>query len=316
MLLLTTNLLKRLFGTANKKNEHSTHNSASIINSSPLQAYEIGLGINALSNIINNDLARDCISDMVTLMKHPNPYIRKKSILVMYKIYLKYPQGLRLTYDVLIGHLDDTNLSVASTAVNVICELANKNPRNFLQLAPSFFNLLKTTTNNWLLIKIVKLFSSLVSEEPKLARKLLEPLTKIILNTAAKSLQYECIYTITQALQYSKKSDGTDSKHTPDAIKICIEYLSGFIKENDPNLQYLGLVGLIELLKSCDSSIVMRDKGSKGVILKCISSEDVTIKRKTLSLISSLATKESLIDLVNHLLVVSVHHCVYMWGGG
>lgn len=74
-----------------------------------------------------------------------------------------------------------------------------------------------------MLIKVVKLLGSLVTEEPRyfflfilieffftkkgikkllsvrsLARKLLEPLVTIIQNTGAKSLQYECIYTVTE----------------------------------------------------------------------------------------------------------------------
>lgn len=56
--------------------------------------------------------------------------------------------------------------------------------------------------------KVVKLLCSLVSKESRLARKLLEPLANIIQNTGAKSLQYECIYTITEALIYSKREDG------------------------------------------------------------------------------------------------------------
>ena len=56
----------------------------------------------------------------------------------------------------------------------------------------------------------VKLLGSLVPEEPRLSRKLLEPLATIIQNTAAKSLQYECIHTVTLALPYTKRSDGTD----------------------------------------------------------------------------------------------------------
>jgi len=52
---------------------------------------------------------------------------------------------------------------VASAAVNVICELARKNPKNYLPLAPQLFKLLNDSSNNWMLIKIVKLvsFSSL-----------------------------------------------------------------------------------------------------------------------------------------------------------
>lgn len=46
---------------------------------------------------------------------------------------------------------------VQSAAVNVICELARKNPKNYLSLAPLFFKLMTSSTNNWVLIKIIKL---------------------------------------------------------------------------------------------------------------------------------------------------------------
>ena len=48
----------------------------------------------------------------------------------------------------------------------VICELADKNPKNYLSMAPQFFRLLTTSSNNWMLIKVVKLLGSLVPEEP------------------------------------------------------------------------------------------------------------------------------------------------------
>lgn len=48
-------------------------------------------------------------------------------------------------------------IGVQSAAVNVVCELARKNPKNYLSLAPVFFKLMTTSTNNWMLIKIIKL---------------------------------------------------------------------------------------------------------------------------------------------------------------
>ena len=42
-----------------------------------------------------------------------------------------------------------TQVSVVSCAVNVVCELARKNPANFLSLAPIFFKLLTASSNNW-----------------------------------------------------------------------------------------------------------------------------------------------------------------------
>ena len=53
-------------------------------------------------------------------------------------------------------------LGVQSAAVNVICELARKNPKNYLSLAPLFFKLMTNSTNNWMLIKIIKLVSTYV----------------------------------------------------------------------------------------------------------------------------------------------------------
>jgi AP-3 complex subunit delta-1 len=54
-----------------------------------------------------------------------------------------------------------------SAAVNVICELARKNPKNYLSLAPTFFKLMTSSTNNWMLIKIIKLFGALTPLEPR-----------------------------------------------------------------------------------------------------------------------------------------------------
>ena len=52
-----------------------------------------------------------------------------------------------------------SSAGVQSAAVNVICELARKNPKNYLSLAPVFFKLMTSSTNNWVLIKIIKLVS-------------------------------------------------------------------------------------------------------------------------------------------------------------
>lgn len=46
---------------------------------------------------------------------------------------------------------------VVSATVNVLCELARRNPQDYLPLAPQLFHLLTTSSNNWMLIKIVKL---------------------------------------------------------------------------------------------------------------------------------------------------------------
>lgn len=213
-------------------------------------------------------------------------------------MFVKFPQGLRITFERIKERLDDSESSVISCAVNVICELANKNPKNYLAMAPKFFRLLTTSSNNWMLIKVVKLMGSLVSEEPRLARKLLDPLVTIIQNTGAKSLQYECIQTITESLLHTKREDGSDAKNVPEIVKLCSNYLRGFIEEPDQNLKYLGLVGLVSLLKSHPRHVVEH----RELILKCLNDDDNTIRVRALELLTGIVSKKSLVDLVHHLL--------------
>lgn len=132
--------------------------------------------------------------EVTHLTAHPQPYLRKKAVLVLFKMFVRYPEGnatptcqfyctidrllcvvllllgLRLTFHKLQKCMDDPNSAVVSCAVNVITELSDKNPKNYLSLAPSFFQLLSRSSNNWMLIKVVKLLGSLVPEEPRLAR--------------------------------------------------------------------------------------------------------------------------------------------------
>lgn len=158
--------------------------------------YETGIALSGLSCFLTPDLARDLCNEVMSLMTSSKPYIRKKAVQIMYKIFLKYPDALRPAFPRLKEKLEDPEPSVQAAAVNVICELARKNPKNYLSLAPTFFKLMTVSTNNWVLIKIIKLFGALTPLEPRLGKKLIEPLTNLINSTSAMSLLYECINTV------------------------------------------------------------------------------------------------------------------------
>jgi len=260
--------------------------------------FEIGLAINTLANIATEDLARDLLSDVVQMLTSSRPFIRKKATLVLYKLYMRYPQGLRLTFEHLKRRISDDVVSVVSCSINVICELARKKPSNYLALAPELFQLLTTSQNNWMLIKIAKLMSALVQEEPRLARKLLEPLANIVQNTPAKSLMYECISTLTYALQYTKKADGTDAKNVPAVVRLCTDRLREFVRDPDQNLKYLGLTGLVSLMKSHPRVVAEH----RELVLQCLTDEDVTIRLRALELISGMVTRKNLEDIVKSLM--------------
>ncbi|DAZ93564.1 TPA: hypothetical protein N0F65_009804 [Lagenidium giganteum] len=278
VVLLCTNLLKKEFSSVNE--------------------YEVGLAINVLANIVTTDLARDLLGDVVAMLNSPKTYVRKKSTLVLYKMFLRYPQGLRLTFDKLKERMEEPDVSVVSCAVNVICELANKKPKNYLGLAPQFFRLLTTSSNNWMLIKVVKLMASLVPEEPRLARKLLDPLATIIQNTPAKSLLYECIQTVTTALLYTKKSDGAQPRNVPAVVRLCNDHLRRYIEDPDQNLRYLGLVGLSNLMLSHPYVITEHQE----LIVECLAVDDMTIRMRSLDLLAGMVHPDNAAQIIRELM--------------
>ena len=137
LLMLTTNMIRKDLNSQNQ--------------------YDAGLALSGLACFISPDLARDLVNDIMTLLTSTKPYLRKKAVLMMYKVFLRFPEALRPAFPRLKEKLEDPDSGVQSAAVNVVCELARKNPKNYLSLAPIFFKLMTTSTNNWMLIKIIKL---------------------------------------------------------------------------------------------------------------------------------------------------------------
>lgn len=260
--------------------------------------YAIGLAVNCLANIANKDLARVLLQDLITMMTSSRVYIRKKAVLVMYKLFMVYPQGLRTAYPALKRKLQDEDPSVVSCAVNVVCELACKRPKNYLNLAPALFKLLQDSNNNWMLIKIVKLFSNLMKEEPRLARKLMGPLCQIIQQSDAKSLMYECISTVISGLPHVRKSDGSNDKNIQDIVVLCSTKLRAFVQETDQNLKYLGLVGFSNLMSFSKSAVTEE----RGLVLQCLSDKDTTIRIRALDLLAGMVTQRNLIPIVGRLM--------------
>jgi AP-3 complex subunit delta-1 len=251
--------------------------------------YETGLVIQCLSNICTPDLARDLVSEIVSLLNSTKAYVRKKAVLVLYKIFLQYPDALRPAFPRLKEKLADPHPSVVSASVNVICELARKNPHNYLGMAPVFFKLLTSLNNNWTTIKIVKLFGALAPHEPRLAKKLVEPMANLIQTTPAKSLLYECLYTVTKGM----------AKHMT-VVKLAVEKLKLFIEDTDQNLKYLGLLGLNNLMDHYPRIIA----DIKDTILACLNDEDITIRFRALDLICGVVNQKNLKSIISRLVKI------------
>ncbi|KAK9886424.1 hypothetical protein WA026_016704 [Henosepilachna vigintioctopunctata] len=275
LLMLTTNMIRKELNSQNQ--------------------YEAGLALTSLSCYVSTDLARDLSNDILTLLNSTKPYIRKKAVLMMYKVFLKYPEALRPAFPRLKEKLEDPDPGVQSAAVNVVCELARKNPKNYLSLAPVFFKLMTTSTNNWMLIKIIKLFGALTPLEPRLGKKLIEPLTNLIHSTSAMSLLYECINTVIAVLI----SISSGMPNHAASIQLCVQKLRILIEDSDQNLKYLGLLAMSKILKTHPKSV----QAHKDLVLQCLEDKDESIRLRALDLLYGMVSKKNLMEIVKKLMV-------------
>jgi len=249
--------------------------------------YEAGVAISCLSNICTPELARDLAADVVTMLNNSRPYVKKKACLVLYKVFLKFPDALRPSFQRLKEKLEDPEPSVQAAAVNVICELSRKNPKNYIGLAPILFKLLTNSQSNWMLIKIVKLFGALLPIEPRLAKKLVSPLSNLISTTPAMSLLYECIQTCTIGL----------GDHVA-TIKLCLTKLRLFVEDTDQNLKYLGLLALNNIIKVQPKAVAEH----RDLVMNCLDDEDINIRLRALDLLEGMVSKKNLVEIVRKLL--------------
>ncbi|OXU26869.1 hypothetical protein TSAR_010610 [Trichomalopsis sarcophagae] len=275
LLMLTTNMIRKDLNSSNQ--------------------YDAGLALSGLSCFVNQDLARDLVNDIMTLLTSTKPYLRKKAVLMMYKVFLRFPEALRPAFPRLKEKLEDPDSGVQSAAVNVVCELARKNPKNYLSLAPVFFKLMTTSTNNWMLIKIIKLFGALTPLEPRLGKKLIEPLTNLIHSTSAMSLLYECINTVIAVLI----SISSGMPNHSDSIQLCVQKLRILIEDSDQNLKYLGLLAMSKILKTHPKSV----QAHKDLIMQCLDDKDESIRLRALDLLYGMVSKKNLIEIVRKLMV-------------
>lgn len=271
VLMLTTNLLKK------------------DINSG--KPVEVGVALSGISNVVTPALATDVVEDTIKMLNHSKPYIRKKAVLAMYKIFLKYPEALRTHLPRIFEKLDDPDDSVITATVTVICELSKKTPKMLVSLAPHFYNMLKSSSNNWMLIRLLKLFSNLTAVEPRLKGKLLNPVLELMAKTKASSLVFECV----NCLVTGNMIDEDDYQ----VANLCLEELVQFFKEDDSNLRYVGLLAFLKIGKINPRFITKYS----DYILQFLEDDDVTIREKSLELVSGIANEDNCFDIVKKLMV-------------
>jgi len=159
---------------------------------SPSQ-HEAGFALSYLACVSSPDLALDIGPDVLGLLQGSRAVVRRKATLALLRMVQRSPPMLRSAFRVLLERLEDSSPGVVTAAVCVLCELAMHDPPAFLPLAPTLVPLLTPQASPWLAIKLVKIIGALAQVEPRLIRKVQEPLTAVLESTPSKSLLLESV---------------------------------------------------------------------------------------------------------------------------
>ncbi|KIH52494.1 adaptin region [Ancylostoma duodenale] len=140
---------------------------------------------------------------------------------------------------------------------------------------------------------IVNLFGALVPLEPRLGKKLLEPLTNLINSTSAMSLLYECINTVIAVL-ISISAGGDHAA----SIQLCVQKLGVLIEDSDQNLKYLGLLAMGKILQTHPKAV----QAHKDIVLRCLDDKDESIRLRSLDLLYGMVSKKNIMEIVKKLM--------------
>ncbi|CAK7349697.1 unnamed protein product [Dovyalis caffra] len=260
--------------------------------------FEVSLALDCLSRIGTVDLCRDLSSEVFTLMSSSKVFVRKKAIGVVLRLFDKYPDAVRVCFKRLVESLESGDSQTVSVVVGVFCELASKDPRSYLPLAPEFYRILVDSRNNWLLIKALKIFAKLAPLEPRLAKRVVEPICDHMRKTGAKSLVFECIRTVV-----------TSFTEYESAVKLAAAKIHEFLMEDDPNLKYLGLHALSIMAPKHLWGVLE----NKDVVIQSLSDEDPNIKLESLRLVMAMVSESNVVEicrvLVNYALKSDPEFC-------
>ena len=258
----------------------------------------LSLPLITLPHIITSSLALSILTDLLPRLSHSQPVVRKKTITALYRLALVYPETLRVAWPKIRDRLLDEqeDASVTAATVNVVCELGWRRPQDFLPLAPRLFELLIDSGNNWMVIKIIKLFAILTPVEPRLVKKLVRPLTNLIQSTSAMSLLYECVNGIIQGGILDGAEAGVNVEEIAD---LCISKLRGMILlDGDPNLKYVALLAFNKIVETHAELVALQH----DVILRCLDDPDVSIRLQALDLATGMVNQENLQNVVDRLM--------------
>eukprot|EP00531_Pseudo-nitzschia_arenysensis_P000564 CAMPEP_0116126634 /NCGR_PEP_ID=MMETSP0329-20121206/6432_1 /TAXON_ID=697910 /ORGANISM="Pseudo-nitzschia arenysensis, Strain B593" /LENGTH=1071 /DNA_ID=CAMNT_0003620721 /DNA_START=137 /DNA_END=3352 /DNA_ORIENTATION=- len=251
---------------------------------------EICGGLLAATSLITSDMVPALSGEVTKLISHDSETVRKKVIITLHRFHQLAPDVV--SSEELMEKarkvLCDRDPAVMGSCLNVIEDMAKRNPIEIKPLIPSLVSILKQISERrlpeefnyhrvpapWMQIRVVRILSLLGQADAEASNGMYEVLNETMKQAdvginAGYAIVYECIKCITKIYPNPKLLDAAG------------EAIARFIQSRSHNLKYLGVTGLAMIVETHPQYAAQHQMS----VMDCLEDSDETLQRKTLDLL-------------------------------
>ena len=266
---------------------------------------EVANALVATSMLITTEMIPAVIGPVANLLSHKREFVRKRALLALHRFYQLDKTSISHLYDDIFKLLCDPDPSVMTACVVLLDDICKDDPVIAKGLVPSLVSIQKQIIEMrlprdydyhnvpapWVQIKIIRLLSRLGYGDQTTSEKMYS----VIADTMARAdagtaighaISYECIRCVVRIYPNS------------NLLEAASKATAFFINNPVPNLKYLGLNALGEMVKENPTVAA----NHQMAVMNCLSSDDEALKRKAIDLLFAISNENNVQVVIDKML--------------
>jgi len=240
------------------------------------------------------------------LLQHTHEMIRKKAVMVLFKMWKTYPSAIDQMDVKMKKCLCDKDPQVMAATLNYFSDIIKKSPSDFKDLVNSFVVILRQIVEHrlpreydyhripapWIQMKILEILGYLGADDKTQSENMYDIISQVLKRAddaginIGYAIVFQCLKTICMIFP---------SQSLMDAATTTI---SRFLSSESHNLKYIGITGLALIVK-IDPKYTLN---YQSLVVDCLEDADDTLKIKTLDLLYRMTNKQNVEAIVEKLL--------------
>ena len=271
---------------------------------------EVCASLQTACKLINPDTIPAVLEDIVKLLEHKEPIVRKKAVMALHSLYQKSKQQIVHLTDKIRNALVDRDPSVMGAALCFLETLIAEDPASSQScaLVSPLVQILKKTIEGrlgseyyyhripapWIQIKVLKMLSILGTSNQSTSEMMYEVLFEVM--RRADNLGV----TIGHAIVYESVQCAIKIYPNAQLLETAAQQIGKFLRgeQQNQNLKYLGITSLAAIVQVNPKFALEHQM----TVVKCLEEEDDTIQTQTLDLLIKMANPKNIMVICEKLL--------------